>query len=118
MNVGLAESAAIGRSKEGYPTLEVYVQPRASQNRCCGLHERGLKLMVTAPPVDGKANKAVKGFLAELFRVKANTVVLASGAQARKKTFCFKSLTEKSLADRLHSLLRESRSAIDRSPGP
>lgn len=105
MNVSSAESAVIGKSKEGYPTLEVYVQPRASRNRCCGLHEHGLKLMVAAPPVDGKANKAAKGFLAELFEVKASAVVLASGEQARKKTFCFTSLTEKSLADRLHSLL-------------
>ena len=105
MNVRSVGSAVIGRSKEGHPTLEVYVQPRASRNRCCGLHEHGLKLMVAAAPVDGKANKAVQAFLAQLFRVKTSAVALVSGEHARKKTFCFKSLTEKSLADRLQSLL-------------
>lgn len=97
--------AIIGRSKHGYPTLNVYVQPRSSRNKCCGLHEYGLKLMVAAPPVDGKANKAVKAYLAELFEVKNNAIVLVSGEHARRKTFYFKSLSEESLADRLHSLL-------------
>ncbi|MBT8345297.1 MAG: DUF167 domain-containing protein [Desulfofustis sp.] len=98
-------SLAIGRSKDGYPTLNVYVQPRSSRNRCGGLHEYGLKIMVAAPPVEGKANKAAKAYLAELFGVKANTIVLASGEHARKKTFYFTSLSEDSLADRLNSLL-------------
>lgn len=61
--------------------------------------------MVTAPPVDGKANKVVKAYLAELFEVKPSTVVLVSGEHARKKTFYFKSLSKESLADRLQSLL-------------
>ncbi len=64
--------------------------------------------MVTAPPVDGKANKAVKAYLAELFEVKCNTIVLAAGEHARRKTFYFKSLSEESLADRLHFLLQKS----------
>ena len=98
-------SLVIGRSKDGYPTLNVYVQPRSSRNRCCGLHEYGLKLMIAAPPVEGKANKAVKAYLAKLLGVKANTIVLASGEHARKKTFYFMSLSEDSLADRLNSLL-------------
>ena len=98
-------SPVIGRSKDGYPTLDVYVQPRSSRNRCCGLHEYGLKLMVAVPPIEGKANKAVKAYLAELFGVKANTIVLVSGEHARRKTFYFMSLSEDSLAARLHSLL-------------
>lgn len=95
----------IGRSKQGYPTLSVYVQPRSSRNRCCGVHEDGLKLMVTAPPVDGKANQAVKAYLAALFGVKRSSIGLAAGQHTRKKTFYFKTLSEQSLADRLHSLL-------------
>lgn len=61
--------------------------------------------MVAAPPVDGKANKAAKAYLAKLFEVKNNTIVLVSGEHARRKKFYFKSLSEESLADRLHSLL-------------
>ena len=98
-------SVVIGRSKDGYPTLSVYVQPRSSRNRCGGLHEYGIKLLIAAPPVDGKANKAVKAYLAELLGVKANTIILASGEHARKKTFYFTSLSEDSLADRINSLI-------------
>lgn len=95
----------IGRTKQGYPTLNVYVQPRSSRNRCCGMHQDGLKLMVTAPPVDGKANQAVTAYLASLFGVKSSSIGLASGLHTRRKTFYFKTLSEQSLAERLHSLL-------------
>lgn len=95
----------IGLTNDGYPTLEIYVQPRSSRNKWCGVHQEGVKLKVAAPPVDGKANKAVKAFLAELFEVKPNTVVLASGEHARKKTFYFTSLSEEALIERLQSLL-------------
>ena len=95
----------VGQSREGFATLKVYVQPRASKNRCCGLHEHGLKLMVAAPPVGGKANRATQSYLAELFGVKRSSIGLASGRHARKKTFYFQTLSEESLADRLHSLL-------------
>lgn len=61
--------------------------------------------MIAAPPLEGKANKAAKAYLAKLLGVKANTIVLASGEHARKKTFCFMSLSEDSLATRLHPLL-------------
>lgn len=95
----------IGRTKHGYPTLNVYVQPRSSRNRCCGMHHDRLKLMVTAPPVDGKANQAVTAYLALLFGVKSSSIGLASGQHTRRKTFYFKTLSEQSLAERLHSLL-------------
>ena len=95
----------VGRSKQGYPTLRVYVQPRASRTACCGLSDHGLKLMVSAPPVDGKANRAVRDYLADLFKVRRNTIVLASGEHGRQKTFLFTSLSESTLAERLDSLL-------------
>jgi len=98
-------SDLIGRSREGYPTLRVYIQPRSAKNKCCGLHENGLKLMVTAPPVDGKANKAVRSYLAELIGVKPGGVVLKSGESSRRKVFCFKTLSEQELAERLQLLL-------------
>lgn len=95
----------IGRTRHGHPTLKVYVQPRSAKNKCCGMHENGLKLTVTAPPVDGKANKAVRSFLAELVGVKRGSVILKSGETSRKKVFYFKTLTVQELADRLHVLM-------------
>ncbi|MCG6931861.1 MAG: DUF167 family protein [Desulfofustis sp.] len=98
-------NSPIGRTREGHPTLRVHVQPRSARNRCCGLHDSSLKLMVTAPPVDHQANKAVRLFLAELMGVKAAGVVLKSGEFSRKKVFCFTTLSEQELTERLQSLL-------------
>lgn len=95
----------IGLGKNGHPVLRVYIQPRASKSRCCGFHSDALKLAIAAPPVDGKANKAVVRFVADLFGVGPRDVVLISGKQSRSKTIGFLSLTEEELRHRLGRLL-------------
>jgi len=66
-------------------TLSVYVQPRASKNRLAGMHGDSLKICVTAPPVENKANEAVIIFIADLFRVSKSAVSIKSGKQGRSK---------------------------------
>ena len=95
----------IGRSKDGTPMISVHVQPRAAKNRCCGVHDEALKVAVTAPPVDGKANKAVAAYLAELFGVSRRSVVLLSGSQSRKKLFLLESLTEEEVRAKVAALV-------------
>lgn len=96
---------AVGRSKDGHGLLRVYIQPRASRNQLCGLHGDAVKLAITAPPVDGKANKAIILFLAKLFKVGKTDITLAAGSRARTKTFMFASLTEQELGEKLTALL-------------
>jgi len=95
---------AVGRTKDGRATLRVHIQPRSSKNRWCGWHGDCVKLAVTAPPVDGKANKAVANFLAELFGVERGSVELISGQHSRSKVFSFASLDEDELRQRLAKL--------------
>ncbi len=66
-------------------SLDLYIQPKASKNSVCGLHGDELKLAITAPPVDGKANKAVINYLSELFGVAKSSVSIMSGQQSRHK---------------------------------
>jgi len=61
------------------------VQPRASRNAIAGLRGDAVKLAITAPPVDGKANQAVVEFLAELMDVSKSSVVIVSGETGRNK---------------------------------
>jgi uncharacterized protein (TIGR00251 family) len=61
------------------------VQPRASRTAVTGLMGDAVKLAITAPPVDGKANQAVVEYLAELFRVPKSSVVIVSGETGRNK---------------------------------
>ncbi|MEA2084598.1 MAG: DUF167 family protein [Thermodesulfobacteriota bacterium] len=69
----------------GKISLSVHVQPKAAHNRIDGLHGDRIKLRITAPPVDGKANTAVIGFVAKLFNIPKSAVFIKSGKQSRDK---------------------------------
>jgi len=66
-------------------SLSVHVQPKASRTRIAGLHGEALKLCITSPPVDGKANAAVIQFFAKLFQIPKAAVILAGGEASRDK---------------------------------
>lgn len=72
--------------------LNLYVQPKASKSRLVGLHDGCLKLAVTAPPVDGKANKQVLKLLATTLGVASRDLILRSGLQSRRKQVVVRSL--------------------------
>jgi uncharacterized protein (TIGR00251 family) len=65
--------------------LDCHLQPKASSNAFVGLHGERLKIRLTAPPVDGKANALLQAFLAEQFGVAKSSVTLLSGLQSRQK---------------------------------
>lgn len=65
--------------------LRVQVQPRASHNELAGTHAGALKVRLTSPPVDGKANAALIAFLAEAFGVAKRQVTLLKGDSGRTK---------------------------------
>ena len=67
--------------------LDVHVQPRAAKDEIVGFHGDRLKIRITAPPVDGKANRHLIDFLADTFRVPKRDVVLLSGESGRDKRF-------------------------------
>lgn len=94
-----------GQTRDGHGFLRIYVQPRSSRNKICGIHGDALKIAVTAPPVDGKANGIIVAFLAKYFGVSKKTVMISSGAKSRTKTVVFKSLNKEELAARLSGSL-------------
>ena len=65
--------------------LRVQLQPRASRDEFAGIHGNALKIRLTAPPVDGKANAALIAFLAEAFGVAKRQVTLVQGETGRAK---------------------------------
>src|SRR3990167_211411 len=65
--------------------LECHLQPKASSDEFAGLHGERLKIRLTAPPVDGKANAHLLAFLASVFAVSKSQVSLESGLQSRQK---------------------------------
>jgi len=65
--------------------LNVSIQPRASRDEICGIHGDTLKIRITAPPVDGKANAHLIAFLAKQCRLSKSSVSVISGSTARHK---------------------------------
>ena len=65
--------------------LAVHLQPKASKDEFAGLHGDRLKIRLTAPPVEGKANAHLMAFLAKAFGVPKNQVSLESGELNRQK---------------------------------
>lgn len=81
--------------------LVIHVVPRASKSEICGLQGEALKVRLQAPPVDGKANKALCAFLAEALGIPVRGVTLATGATGRHKTLLIPDLVPKEVASRL-----------------
>lgn len=73
------------REQDGAITFEVRVAPRASRNRVIGVHEGALKVALTAPPVDGAANAALRTLLAKALGVAKSEVEILRGDRARIK---------------------------------
>jgi len=73
--------------------LNIKVVPNARQNKI--VEETGrLKVYLTAPPVGGKANKALIEFLAEHFGVKKNQIKIVRGEKSREKVVVVKGIGE------------------------
>lgn len=65
--------------------LAVHVQPKSSCDAVSGTYGDYLKIKITAPPADGKANDHLVRFLSRLFDVPRRQVVLLSGEYSRTK---------------------------------
>ncbi|MCP1621957.1 DUF167 domain-containing protein [Pseudomonas nitroreducens] len=65
--------------------LDCHLQPKASRDEFAGLHGERLKIRLTAPPVEGKANAHLLAFLGKAFGVAKSAVKLESGELNRQK---------------------------------
>ena len=65
--------------------LDCHLQPKASSDEFAGLHGERLKIRLTAPPIEGKANAHLLAFLGKAFGVAKSQVSLISGELNRQK---------------------------------
>ena len=82
-------------------TFAVKVQPRARRNAVVGELGDALKIALTAPPVDGKANEACIEFFADALRVARSSVSIASGQTSRNKIIRVTGITAAQVRERL-----------------
>ncbi|MFZ3116412.1 MAG: DUF167 domain-containing protein [Syntrophales bacterium] len=72
----------------------VQVLPRSSLCKVAGAQGDYLRIKITAPPVDGRANEEVIRFLAGIFGVRKDQVQIMGGLKAKKKTILIKGITK------------------------
>ncbi|MEE8466600.1 MAG: DUF167 domain-containing protein [Dehalococcoidia bacterium] len=83
--------------------LKVRVQPKASRNQVLGYDEGTLRLRVTAPPIDGKANAGVIALLAKTLGVSKSKLQIVQGQSSRNKAVSVETLTEQEVRRRVEA---------------
>jgi uncharacterized protein (TIGR00251 family) len=87
--------------KQDAVTFAVKVHPRANQDAITGELGDALKLSLTAPPIDGRANQACIDFFAKLLKVPKSSVTIASGASGRRKVIRVAGVSAEYVRERL-----------------
>jgi uncharacterized protein len=86
-------------------TFQVKVHPRAKKNAILGEVGDALKLALTAPPVEGRANEACIAFLAEALNVPRSSVTIAAGESSRNKVVRVRALSAAQVQEKLQAAL-------------
>jgi uncharacterized protein (TIGR00251 family) len=85
--------------------LKVLVRPRSSRDRIEGLQGDALKISLTTPPLEGKANQACLRFLAGQLGLRPSQLSLSSGHRSHHKLIVIQDCPPQHILDRLHALL-------------
>ena len=91
---------SIHDSSEGV-SFAVKVHPRAKKNAIIGELGDALKVSLTAPPIDGKANQACIEFFAKLLKAPRSSVTIASGHSNRRKVIRVAGLSAEEVRKRI-----------------
>jgi uncharacterized protein (TIGR00251 family) len=93
------------RERAGTWLIMLWVQPNAKKSGFAGLHGERLKLKLSAPPVEGKANAALLRFLSETLELPAGNLSLIRGQSSRAKTVRVSDIPDETLFARLPNVL-------------
>ena len=91
---------AVRETSEGV-SFAVKVHPRAKKNAITGQVGDALKVSLTTPPVEGRANEACVEFFAKLLKVPRSFVTIASGLSSRNKVIRVVGVTAQQVRERL-----------------
>lgn len=84
-------------------TFAIKVHPRARKNAITGEVGDVLKVSLTAPPIDGRANDGCIEFFANLLEVPRSSITIAAGLSSRNKIIRVVGLSAQQVRDRLNS---------------
>jgi uncharacterized protein (TIGR00251 family) len=97
----MGEASWRARERDGGVEITLRVSPRASRDAIGGTHDGALKVALTAPPVEGEANEALRALFAKALGVGKRAITIVRGDHARTKTVFVEGLTEAELRERV-----------------
>jgi uncharacterized protein (TIGR00251 family) len=85
--------------------VSVRAVPRASKNAIQGVHDGALKIRLTTPPIDGKANQALIKYLSKTLKVSKSQIELMQGETARNKAFRITGIPKEELIRKIEEVM-------------
>ena len=84
--------------------IKVKIVPGSSKNKIIGVYNDALKITITAPPVEGKANKKCITYLAKYFDVAKSKIEIISGQTSKNKLIKIYNINQKEFLDKLKKI--------------
>lgn len=78
--------------------IQVQIQPGSSKDQIIGLHNGRLKIKISAPPVDGKANQNLIEFIAKALGVSKSKIEIVKGRTSKLKTLKISGIDQQSFS--------------------
>ncbi|HEV8523538.1 MAG TPA: DUF167 domain-containing protein [Terriglobales bacterium] len=90
-------------------SFAVRVQPRAKRNAITGTVGDALKIALSAPPLEGRANEACVDLLAAVLKVPRSSITIAAGQTSRNKVVRVAGLSASQVSQRIALILADDR---------
>ena len=84
--------------------IKVKIIPGSSKNKVIGVYNNSLKITITAPPVEGKANKKCITYIAKCFDVAKSKIEIISGQTSKNKLIKIYDISQREFLDKLEKI--------------
>jgi len=93
------------RQRKNGITLECRISPRAGQNAIRGVRDGALSIALNAPPIEGRANKALIEFISRLLHVPRSHIEIIKGQRGRQKTLFIQDVSKDSVMKNIQDVI-------------
>jgi len=84
--------------------IKIKIVPGSSKNKIVGVYNNALKIAITAPPVEGKANKKCITYLAKYFDVAKSKIEIISGQTSKNKLIKIYDISQKEFLEKIEKI--------------
>lgn len=84
--------------------IKIKIIPGSSKDKIIGIYNDVLKIIIAAPPVEGKANKKCIAYLAKYFNVAKSKIEIISGQTSKNKLIKIYDISQKDFLDKIEKI--------------